>query len=233
VAQELGGKSANILLEDTDFERAVTLGVNRCFNNSGQSCVSPTRMLVPKGRLEEVAGIARMAAEATKVGAPADESSALGPVAHKAQFEKVQRLIGIGIAEGARVVAGGAGRPAGLERGFYVRPTVFAGVRPEMTIAREEIFGPVLAILAYEDEDDAVRIANDTPYGLAAYVQSGSLERARRVARRLRAGILQLNYPPVDRGAPFGGYKQSGNGREWGEYGLNEYLEIKGIVGYG
>ena len=232
VAQELGGKSANILLEDVDFERAVTLGVNRCFNNSGQSCVSPTRMLVPKERMDEVAKIARKTAGGTKVGLPADESSALGPVAHKAQFEKVQRLIGVGIAEGARLAAGGPGRPAGLERGFFVQPTVFAGVRPDMTIAREEIFGPVLAILGYEDEDDAVRIANDTPYGLAAYVQSGSLERARRVARRLRAGILQLNYPPVDRGAPFGGYKQSGNGREWGEYGLNEYLEIKGIVGY-
>lgn len=233
VAQELGGKSANVLLDDVDFERAVTLGVNRCFNNSGQSCVSPTRMLVPKDRLDEVAAIARKAADGTKVGSPADEASVLGPVAHKAQFDKVQRLIGIGIAEGARVAAGGPGRPAGLERGYFVRPTVFTGVRPDMTIAREEIFGPVLAILAYEDEDDAVRIANDTPYGLAAYVQSGSLERARRVARRLRAGILQLNYPPVDRGAPFGGYKQSGNGREWGEYGLNEYLEIKGIVGYG
>ncbi|MEO8145901.1 MAG: aldehyde dehydrogenase family protein [Betaproteobacteria bacterium] len=232
VAQELGGKSANILLDDADFERAVTLGVNRCLNNSGQSCVSPTRMLVPKNRLEEVNAIARKAAESNKVGLPADESSVLGPVAHKAQFEKVSRLIGIGIAEGALLVTGGEGRPAGMKRGFFVQPTVFTGVRQDMTIAREEIFGPVLAILPYEDEDDAVRIANDTPYGLAAYVQSGSLERARRVARRMRAGILQINYPPVDRGAPFGGYKQSGNGREWGEYGLNEYLEIKGIVGY-
>jgi aldehyde dehydrogenase (NAD+) len=233
VTQELGGKSANILLPDVDFERAVTLGVARCFNNSGQSCVSPTRMLVPGDRLKEVEAIARKAAEGIKVGSPADESTVLGPVANRTQFEKVQRLIGAGIAEGARAAAGGAGRPAGLARGFFVRPTVFVDVRPEMSIAREEIFGPVLSILGYKDEEDAVRIANDTPYGLAAYVQAGDLERGRRVARRLRAGILQLNYPPVDRGAPFGGYKQSGNGREWGEYGLNEYLEIKGIVGYG
>jgi aldehyde dehydrogenase (NAD+) len=232
VAQELGGKSANILLPDADFERAVTLGVARCFNNSGQSCVSPTRMLVPKDRLAEVAAIARQATAGMRVGSPADESTVLGPVAHRAQFEKVQRLIEAGIAEGARPAAGGPGHPAGLARGFFVRPTVFVDVQPEMTIAREEIFGPVLSILAYDDEDDAVRIANDTPYGLAAYVQSGSLARARGVARRLRAGNIQLNYPPVDRGAPFGGYKQSGNGREWGEFGLNEYLEIKGIVGY-
>jgi aldehyde dehydrogenase (NAD+) len=233
VTQELGGKSANILLPDVDLERAVTLGVARCFNNSGQSCVSPTRMLVPQDRLEETAAIARKAADAAKVGPPADESTVLGPVAHRAQFEKVQRLIEAGVAEGAKLAAGGPGRPPGLERGFFIRPTVFVGVHPEMAIAREEIFGPVLAILAYRDEDDAVRIANDTPYGLAAYVQSGSLERARSVARRLRAGNIQLNYPPVDRGAPFGGYKQSGNGREWGEFGVNEYLEIKGIVGYG
>jgi aldehyde dehydrogenase (NAD+) len=233
VAQELGGKSANILLPDADFEKAVNLGIARCFNNSGQSCVSPTRMLVPRGRMDEVAAIAKKAADATKVGMPSDETAALGPVAHRAQFEKVQRLIETGIAEGATLAAGGLGRPAGLDRGFFVRPTVFTHVRPDMTIAREEIFGPVISILGYEDEDDAVRIANDTVYGLAAYVQSGDRERARRVARRLRAGNVQINYPAVDRGAPFGGYKQSGNGREWGEFGLNEYLEIKGVVGYG
>jgi aldehyde dehydrogenase (NAD+) len=232
VAQELGGKSANILLADVDFERAVTLGVNRCFNNSGQSCVAPTRMLVPRSRLAEAAAIAARVAEATRVGMPDDESVALGPVANRAQFEKVQRLIEQGIAEGARVVAGGPGRPAGLTRGFFVRPTVFTDVDPAMTIAREEIFGPVICLVAYEDDDDAVRIANDSPYGLAAYVQAGELERARRVARRLRAGNVQINYPAVDRGAPFGGYKQSGNGREWGEFGVNEFLEIKGIQGY-
>jgi len=233
VAQELGGKSANLLLPDVDFERAVTLGVNRCFNNSGQSCVSPTRMLVPRDRLSEVTAIAKRAADATRVGLPSDETTAIGPVAHRAQYEKVERLIERGVAEGAGLCAGGPGRPAGLSRGFFVRPTVFAGVDPGMTIAREEIFGPVLSIIAYDDEDDAVRIANDTPYGLAAYVQAKDLGRARRVARRLRAGNVQINYPAVDRGAPFGGYKQSGNGREWGEFGVNEYLEIKGIQGYG
>ena len=233
VAQELGGKSANILLPDADFERAVNLGVARCFNNSGQSCVAPTRMLVPKARMDEVAELARKTAEGTKVGLPTDEAAAIGPVAHRAQFDKVQRLIQAGIDEGARLAAGGPGRPAGLERGFFVRPTVFSHVEPRMAIAREEIFGPVISILGYEHEDDAVRIANDTPYGLAAYVQSRDQERARRVARRVRAGNVQINYPPVDRGAPFGGYKQSGNGREWGEWGMHEYLEIKGMVGYG
>ena len=232
VAQELGGKSANVLLPDADFERAVTLGVNRCFNNSGQSCVSPTRMLVPRERLAEAEAIAVRAAQATRVGMPMDPAAQLGPVANRAQFAKVQHLIERGIGEGARVAAGGPGRPSGLERGFFVRPTIFGDVDPAMTIAREEIFGPVLCIIAYEDEADAVRIANDSPYGLAAYVQSSDLERARRVARRLRAGNVQINYPAVDRGAPFGGYKQSGNGREWGEFGLNEFLEIKGIQGY-
>jgi aldehyde dehydrogenase (NAD+) len=233
VAQELGGKSPNILLPDADFERAVTLGVARCFNNSGQSCVAPTRMLVPRDRLDEVAAIAGKAARSARVGMPGDESAVLGPVANRAQFEKVQRLIEQGIAEGARLVAGGPGRPDGMTRGFFVRPTVFVDVDPAMAIAREEIFGPVLCVIGYADEDDAVRIANDSPYGLAAYVQSGNVERARAVARRIRAGNVQINYPGVDRGAPFGGYKQSGNGREWGEFGLNEYLEIKGIPGYG
>ena len=233
VAQELGGKSANLLLPDADLERAVTLGTARCMNNSGQSCVAPTRMLVPHGRMDEAAAIARRAAESQRVGPPSDPSTTLGPVAHRAQFDKVQRLIAAGIAEGARLVTGGPGRPAGLDRGFYVRPTVFSHVDPSTTVAREEIFGPVLCLIGYRDEDDAVRIANDTPYGLAAYVQSADLARARRVARRLRAGNVQINHPPVDRGAPFGGYKQSGNGREWGEWGLLEYLEVKGIPGWG
>jgi aldehyde dehydrogenase (NAD+) len=232
VAQELGGKSANILLPDVDFDRTVSLGINRCFNNSGQSCVSPTRMLVPEHRLEDVVAIAEKVANSIKVGPPTETESVLGPVANRAQFEKIQRLIQIGIDEGARVVAGGPGRPVGLERGFYVRPTIFADVTPDMTIAREEIFGPVLSIMTYRDEDDAVELANGTPYGLAGYVQSADLHNAQRVARRLRAGNIQINYPPVDRGAPFGGYKQSGNGREWGEFGLNEYLEIKGVIGY-
>lgn len=233
VTQELGGKSPNILLPDADFERAVTLGVSRGFNNSGQSCTSPTRMLVPAGRLDDVVEIARRVAAATRVGRPADKESVLGPVANRAQFEKVQRYIQLGLDEGATLVAGGPGRPEGLNRGFYVRPTVFSDVTPAMAIAREEIFGPVLSIMSYRDEDDAVRLANDTPYGLAAYVQSSDIRKAQAVARRIRAGVVQLNYPPVDRGAPFGGYKQSGNGREWGEFGLHEYLEIKAIVGYG
>jgi aldehyde dehydrogenase (NAD+) len=232
VGQELGGKSPNILLDDVDLERAVVLGASRCFNNSGQSCVAPTRMLVPHARLAEAARLAAGVADGLRVGQPFEREAALGPVATRAQFEKVQRLIAEGVAQGARLAAGGPGRPAGFERGFFVRPTVFTDVRSGMSIAREEIFGPVLCLLGYEDEDDAVRIANDTCYGLGGYVQSASLERARRVARRLRAGNVQINYPSVDRGAPFGGYKQSGNGREWGEFGLNEYLEIKGIQGW-
>ena len=232
VAQELGGKSANILLPDADFDRAVELGVARCFNNTGQSCVAPTRMLVPRERLGQVAALARRVAEAVVVGMPSDVATTMGPVATRAQFEKVQRLIRAGIDEGADCLVGGPGRPAGLTRGFFVRPTIFLDVDPASTIAQEEIFGPVLSIIAYDDEDDAVRIANDSRYGLAAYVQSASPERARAVARRLRVGNVQINYPPVDRGAPFGGYKQSGNGREWGEWGLAEFLEIKGIQGY-
>jgi aldehyde dehydrogenase (NAD+) len=233
VHQELGGKSANILLDDVDFEAAVTAGVNSCFGNSGQSCNAPTRMLVPEARHEEAVSIARRAAEAHRVGPANDERTTMGPVVSELQFERVERLIGIGIDEGAQVVAGGLGRPAGLERGYYVRPTVFAGVRPSMTIARDEIFGPVLAIMPYRDEEDAIAIANDTPFGLAAYVQSADLERARRVALRLRAGSVYLNYPSWDAGAPFGGYKQSGNGREYGEWGLEAFLEVKGIVGFG
>jgi aldehyde dehydrogenase (NAD+) len=233
VTLELGGKSANIVLPDADFPRAVALGVARCFNNSGQSCVAPTRMLVPHERMREVGELARDAAKAARVGLPSDETAVLGPVAHKAQFDKVQRLIESGLADGAELVTGGPGRPAGFDHGYFVRPTVFANVDPAIAIARDEIFGPVLSIIGYDDEDDAVRIANDTVYGLAAYVQSSSLERARSVARRLRAGNVQINYPAVDRGAPFGGYKQSGNGREWGEFGVDEFLEVKGIPGYG
>ena len=233
VGQELGGKSPNILLDDVDLERAVTLGVNRCFNNSGQSCVSPTRMLVHRSQLADATEIAANVARVIRVGSPSDESVTLGPVANRRQFDAVNAYIADGIASGAKLAAGGPGRPDGLERGFYIRPTVFTDVDPNLRIAREEIFGPVLCIVAYENDEDAIRIANDTPYGLAAYIQSSDLDRARRIARRIRAGNVQINYPPVDRGAPFGGYKQSGNGREWGEWGLMEYLEIKGIQGYG
>ena len=233
VHQELGGKSANILLDDVDFEAAVTAGVNSCFNNSGQSCNAPTRMLVPAARHDEAVAIARRAAEAHRVGPADHERTTMGPVVSSVQFERVERLIAAGIDEGAQVVAGGLGRPQGLERGYYVQPTVFANVRPSMTIAREEIFGPVLAIMPYRDEDDAIAIANDSPFGLAAYVQSADHERARRVAFRLRAGSVYLNYPSWDAGSPFGGYKQSGNGREYAEWGLEAFLEVKGIVGYG
>ncbi|SAK80965.1 aldehyde dehydrogenase family protein [Caballeronia ptereochthonis] len=233
VHQELGGKSANILLDDADFEAAVTAGVNACFSNSGQSCNAPTRMLVPASRHDEAVGIALRAAQKHRVGPASDPDTTMGPVVSDVQFGRVQRLIGVGIKEGASLVTGGLGRPDGLERGFYVKPTVFANVSPSMTIAREEIFGPVLAIMPYRDEEDAIAIANDTPYGLAAYVQSGNQERARRVALRMRAGSVYVNYPAWDAGSPFGGYKQSGNGREYGEWGLEAFLEVKGIVGYG
>jgi aldehyde dehydrogenase (NAD+) len=220
-------------LDDVDFEAAVTAGVNSCFNNSGQSCNAPTRMLVPAARHDEVVAIARRAAQAQRVGPADHERTTMGPVVSSVQFERVERLIAAGIEEGAQVVAGGLGRPPGLERGYYVQPTVFADVRPFMTIAREEIFGPVLAIMPYRDEEEAIAIANDSPFGLAAYVQSADLERARRVAFRLRAGSVYLNYPSWDAGSPFGGYKQSGNGREYGEWGLEAFLEVKGIVGFG
>jgi aldehyde dehydrogenase (NAD+) len=233
VHQELGGKSANILLDDADFEAAVTAGVNSCFSNSGQSCNAPTRMLVPASRHDEAVEIALRAAQKHRVGPADDPATTMGPVVSDVQFGRVQRLIGIGIEEGASLVTGGAGRPDGLERGYYVKPTVFANVNPSMTIAREEIFGPVLAIMPYRDEDEAVAIANDTPYGLAAYVQSADQAHARRVAMKMRAGSVYVNYPAWDPGSPFGGYKQSGNGREYGEWGLEAFLEVKGIVGYG
>jgi aldehyde dehydrogenase (NAD+) len=233
VAQELGGKSANILLDDADFSRMVKHGVRACFNNSGQSCNAPTRMLVPRGRLAETVTIAKETAEATVVGDPQGDKTNLGPVASKAQFEKVQKLIEKGITEGAELVAGGPGRPQGIDRGYFIRPTVFTNVRNDMTIAREEIFGPVLCIIPYDTEDDAVKIANDTPYGLSGYVSSADPDRAFRVASRLRTGNVHLNGATVDYAAPFGGYKQSGNGREWGELGFEEFLEVKAVMGVG
>ncbi len=233
VAQELGGKSANIILPDADFETAVSQGVSACFGNTGQSCDAPTRMLVPADRHDEALAIAKRTAEAVKVGDPRAEGTDLGPVVSQLQYDKIQRLIEAGIKEGATLVTGGLGRPDGLNRGYYVRPTVFGHVTNAMTIAREEIFGPVLSILSYEDEDEAVAIANDTVYGLAAYVQSTDIERARRVALKLRAGSVYLNYPAWDTMAPFGGYKQSGNGREYADFGIHDFLEIKGVVGWG
>ena len=231
VAQELGGKSANIILNDADLQRSVQGGVRSCFTNSGQSCNAPTRMLVPRSRHAEAVAIAKAAAETVKVGDPRTAGTTIGPVVSRAQFDKIQGLIAAGIKEGAELVTGGAGRPSGLTRGYYVRPTVFANVRNDMKIAREEIFGPVLAILPYDDEEEAIRIANDTPYGLSGYVASGDPEHALRVAARLRTGNVHLNGAGPDFAAPFGGYKQSGNGREWGEHGFEEFLEVKAIMG--
>jgi len=232
IAQELGGKSANILLDDADFEKAVKSGAGDCFENTGQSCDAPTRMLVPKNRIEEAAAIAASVAIATIVGDPRDENTEVGPLVSELQWNKVQGLIQKGIDEGATLVAGGSGRPDGIDKGYYVKPTVFANVSNDMTIAREEIFGPVLSIIPYEDEDDAVRIANDTPYGLSGYVSSSNLDRARKVAARLRTGMVHINGAYADSASPFGGYKQSGNGREWGAHGMDEYLEVKSIYGY-
>jgi aldehyde dehydrogenase (NAD+) len=231
VAQELGGKSPNVILPDADIAKAVRLGVLRCFGNSGQSCSAPTRMLVQEADYAAAVVAAREAAESLRVGPPSAPETDLGPLVSQRQFDKVQALIEAGIAEGAEVIAGGAGRPEGLEHGYYARPTVFGRVTAGMQIARDEIFGPVLCIMTYSDEAEAIRLANDTPYGLAAFVQSGDPARAARVAAQIRVGVVQINYPALDRGAPFGGYKQSGNGREWGEHGLSEFLETKAVIG--
>ncbi|NIV18845.1 MAG: aldehyde dehydrogenase family protein [Woeseiaceae bacterium] len=233
VAQELGGKSANILLDDADFEKAVAEGAEECFDNTGQSCNAPTRLLVPKDRIDEAATIAARIAASTTVGDPRDEHTKMGPLVSEAQWNKVQGLIQKGIDEGASLVSGGPGRPEGIDRGYYAKPTVFANVSNDMTIAREEIFGPVLSIIGYEDDDDAVRIANDTPYGLSGYVSSANRDRARAVASRLRTGMVHINGAHLDSMAPFGGYKQSGNGREWGSHGIDEFLELKSVYGYG
>ena len=232
VTQELGGKSANIVLDDADISKAVADGIMACFMNSGQSCNAPTRMFVPRAKHAEAIAIAKATVDAIKVADSFAEGMNLGPVVSEAQFNKIQGLIKKGIDEGATLVAGGPGRPEGMERGYFVRPTVFAGVTNDMTIAREEIFGPVLAILPYDTEEDAIRMANDTPYGLSGYVQSGSVEHARKVASRLRTGNVHLNGAGPDFNAPFGGYKQSGTGREWGDHGFKEYLEVKAVMGY-
>ena len=232
VSQELGGKSPNVILEDADFNKAVAGGVAHVFNNSGQSCNAPTRMIVPAAKMKEVAAIAKAVAEKTKAGDPRADGTTIGPVVNRTQWDKIQALIKKGIDEGATLVAGGPGLPEGVNKGYYVRPTVFADVTNEMTIAREEIFGPVITILGAKDEAEAVKIANDTPYGLAGYVSAGTVEGAKRVGRQIRAGNVNLNGVPNERAAPFGGYKQSGNGREWGKFGLEEYLEAKAIAGF-
>ena len=231
VTQELGGKSANIILDDVpDFARAVSGGVAGCFGNSGQSCNAPTRMLVPQSRMEEAINAAKAAAAKSVVGDPSAESTRLGPVVSEIQFNKIQTLIQKGIDEGADLIAGGPARPEGLEEGYFVRPTIFANVSNDMTIAREEIFGPVLSIIGYKDDDDAVSIANDTDYGLSGYV-SGEPEHAQAIARKLRTGNVHINGAGPDFSAPFGGYKQSGNGREWGIEGFEEFLETKAMMG--
>jgi aldehyde dehydrogenase (NAD+) len=229
VAQELGGKSANIILEDADLQKAVAGGVSQVMTNSGQSCNAPTRMLVPKARHDEALQIAKAAADSVKPGDPFADGTVIGPVVSEVQFEKIQALIQKGIDEGATLVAGGTGRPDGLNAGYFVKPTIFGNVNNDMTIAREEIFGPVLTILPYDTEAQAIDIANDTPYGLSGYVQSGSVDHAVEVAAQIRTGNVHINGSGPDFGAPFGGYKQSGNGREWGVLGFEEFLETKAV----
>jgi acyl-CoA reductase-like NAD-dependent aldehyde dehydrogenase len=229
VALELGGKSPNVILDDADLERAVVDGIKKCYLNSGQTCSALTRMLVPREKLPIVEAIAAAAVEQTAVGDPFDESTALGPLVSDVQRERVREYIRKGVDEGAKLVAGGAEAPEGLERGYFVRPTVFSEVTPDMTIAQEEIFGPVLAIMPYDDEEDAVAKANDTVYGLAGGVWSGDEERAKRVARRLRTGQVEINGGVFNPLAPFGGFKQSGHGRELGPYGIEEFLTLKSL----
>lgn len=233
VTQELGGKSPNIILEDADLEKAVTGGVMHMYNNTGQSCNAPSRMLVPAAKLAEAEAIAAKVTASVVVGDPKAEGTTMGPVVSEVQFNKIQGLIEKGIEEGAKVVVGGPGRPEGIDKGYYVRPTVFSQANNQMTIAREEIFGPVLTMIPYETEEEAIAIANDTPYGLAGYVQSGNIEHAREVASRIRAGNVNINGASGGFDVPFGGYKQSGNGREWGAHGFSDFLEIKAVAGYG
>lgn len=232
VAQELGGKSANIILDDADLQKAVSSGAADCFQNTGQSCNAPTRMLVPRTKMSAAAEIAKTTADSTIVGDPKADGTQVGPLVSEQQWNKVQTLIQAGLDDGATLITGGTGRPEGLVKGYYVKPTVFSEVSNDMTIAREEIFGPVLSIIPYDDDDEAIRIANETPYGLSGYVSSSDIERARKVASRLRTGMVHINGAPLDSMAPFGGFKQSGNGREWGPHGIDEFLEVKSVYGF-
>lgn len=232
VAQELGGKSPNIILADADIEKAVKRGVLQMFQNTGQACNAPSRMLVPAEKLEQAEAAAVKAAARVVIGDPDNEETTMGPVASEAQFKKIQDLINVGIEEGAKLIVGGPGSPEGLDKGYFVRPTVFSNVTNDMMIAREEIFGPVLTMIPYESEEEAIRIANDTPYGLSSYVQSGNLKHAHEVAAQIRAGSVHINGAGISLDVPFGGYKQSGNGREWGQHGFADFLEIKAMLGY-
>ena len=232
VAQEMGGKSPNIILQSADLEAAVKAGAEACFANTGQSCDAPTRMLVHRSQHDAALAYATEAADAVVVGDPLDPATTMGPLVSKVHFDKVQGLIAKGIAEGSHLVTGGLGRPVGVNRGWFVRPTVFGNMTNDMTLAQEEIFGPVLAIIPYDSIDHAVEIANDSPYGLAAYI-AGPVDEAKPIARRLRAGTVNLNYPAWDTFAPFGGYKQSGNGREYADWAIHDFCEVKGIVGWG
>jgi aldehyde dehydrogenase (NAD+) len=232
VTQELGGKSPNIILDDADLEAAVTGGLLHMYNNTGQSCNAPSRMLIPADKLAEAESIAKRVSEKVVVGDPTAEGVTMGPVVSDIQFDKIQTLIKKGIEEGAKLVCGGPGRPDECEIGYFIRPTVFSDANNDMTIAREEIFGPVLVMIPYQTEEEAIEIANDTPYGLAGYIQSGNIERARTVASRIRAGNVHINGASGGYDVPFGGFKQSGNGREWGSHGFTDYLEIKAVEGY-
>ena len=232
VSLELGGKGANIIFSDCDVEKAVKRGASHCFNNTGQSCNAPTRMLVQRDVYESAVEVAKRTAENTEVNEPNLMGNHIGPLVSEVQYNKVQGLIDIGIKEGARLIAGGLGRPEGFNKGYFVRPTIFADVNNQMQVAREEIFGPVLSMIPFDNEDDAIKISNDTSYGLTDYVQSGDSKRTQRVARQLRAGMVQVNGAPRAAGSPFGGYKQSGNGREGGIEGLEEFLETKAVSGW-
>ena len=231
VSQELGGKSPNIILDDTAFESSVKIGVEKIMENTGQSCNAPTRMLVPKNRHEEAMQIAKLVAENLKTGDPKEETTDIGPLVSDVQYKKVQSLIESGINAGAKLVTGGTGRPSHLNKGYYVKPTVFGDVDNKMEIAQEEIFGPVLSIIPYDSEDEAVEIANDTNYGLSAYIAGENIERLKEIGRKIRAGQVHINYGSGGTNAPFGGFKQSGNGREKAEWGLEEFLETKAIMG--
>jgi len=229
VTLELGGKSPNLVFADCDLEERVTASVGECMLNTGQSCDAPTRLLVEKSCYDDVLNIAKKAAEDTGVGEPQKEGDHIGPLFDKIQFDRVQNMIQVGIDEGARLLTGGMGKPDGFETGWYVKPTIFADVSNDMRIAQEEIFGPVLVIIPFESEEEAIKIANDSPYGLGAYLQTGDKERAQRVSKALRAGAVHINGGGFNYGSPFGGYKQSGNGREGGEMGIEDYLETKTV----